>query len=336
MKPPDPTEIATGMSASVVRPRQMRLFQVTNPITTRVGAEVFAGLPQCPGVYFFYDLTGKLLYIGQSLNLRARVTSYRHVSPERHPRRILRLVHRIARIEWQTCESAGAAIELERVLLLEHRPPFNRAGTWQPPPWYLRITVRGEHLHLSLTREGNPAVDAPSDESSVTTIVSPVHAPARSLHPPLPLLDDSAAEASQHLLTEAHTPDASPAFALPRSIHAALCRCVMRLHHPQLPLSEYPAGLLNFTAPLHLRLPFPGNAVGVACQLSDFLSGRSTDLLEALKPLMIEVPDVPADGESGAPETTPDPDSIAAYWSTQVEMLQQFAVKKLPGLLMAE
>jgi excinuclease UvrABC nuclease subunit len=169
MTPPDFIETKAEAAVPSPRPRQMRLFQVSNPITTRLGAEVFASLPQYPGVYFFYDVTGKLLYIGQSLNLRARVTSYRHVSPERHPRRILRLVHRIARIEWQTCETAGAAIELERVLLLQHRPPFNRAGTWQPPPWYLHITAAEDHLQLTLARPEVSNAGSPPKESPAGT-----------------------------------------------------------------------------------------------------------------------------------------------------------------------
>ena len=75
--------------------KQLKLFTLGNPLTERFGNEFFRELPQSPGVYFFYDVTGKLLYVGQSSNLRNRVSSYRHVSSEKHPRRILRLVARI-------------------------------------------------------------------------------------------------------------------------------------------------------------------------------------------------------------------------------------------------
>lgn len=303
MSMPLPESLEPNADAAVhsPRPRQMRLFQITNPITTRVGGEVFASVPTAPGVYFFYDATGKLLYIGQSLNLRARVSSYRHVSPERHPRRILRLVHRIARIEWQTCATAEAAIELERVLLLKHRPPFNRAGTWQPAPWHLHMTVGADHLLLALVRAESPAAP-PSDE------------------PPADGGSQFFAEATQ-------AAGAATGFPLPRAIHAALCRCVMRLHHPGLPLSGYPAGLLNLTAPVHLRLPFPGNAAAVAFQITEFLSGRTQELLHALSPLMADAPGL----EEEQTEAVPSPESIAGYWSAQVEMLQQFAMKKLSG-----
>jgi hypothetical protein len=94
-----------------------------------------------------------LLYIGQSSNLRARLGSYRHVGEGKHPRRTLRLVARIARIEWRECASAEAAIAEESRLLLEHRPPFNRAGVWKGDPWWLSVEVERDLLTLRLQRE---------------------------------------------------------------------------------------------------------------------------------------------------------------------------------------
>jgi hypothetical protein len=328
MAPPDSNEQKTEAAARPPRPRQMRLFQITNPITTRLGAEVFAGLPNAPGVYFFYDVTGKLLYIGQSLNLRARVSSYRHVCPERHPRRTLRLVHRIARIDWQICETAEAAIELERVLLLQHRPPFNRAGTWQPPPWCLRMTVAEGDLMLALARMEAPISEPASAEPRM-------RGPARSVHHPLPFPEDLPPATFTQSREHEHPPCESRGLSVPRAIHAALCRCLMRLHHPRLPLAEYPAGLLNFTAPLHLRLPFPGTAAEVAFLITEYLSGRPQELLDALTPLIREAPLLGTDDDGPAQQPGADPDGVSSYWSAQVEMLQQFAVKKLPGLLAA-
>lgn len=295
---PEPT---VEVGAATPRPRQLRLFQVANPILGRVGHEVFTSLPSCPGVYFFYDASGKLLYIGQSLNLRARVTSYRHVSPERHPRRILRLVHRIARIEWQICDTPEAAIELERVLLLQHRPPFNRAGTWQAPPWYLHIAASHDELQLTLRR----------DSSGSSTLHSW-------------LLDITSARQE----TTSHEMEPPVPFPVTRPIHATLCRCLMRLHRPDLPVSQYPAGLLNFTAPLELRLPFPGQATGIAQRLREFFSGASGTLLDSLKQLQKETTPIDALNEEAAnTDAEADPCSMMSYWCAQVETLQIFAAK---------
>lgn len=143
--------------------KQPQLFKIENPLSARLGPEFFRTLPSTPGVYFFYDQDNALLYIGQSADLKARIGSYRHVTPEKNPKRTLRLVHRVRRIEWQECASAENALELERVLLLEHRPPFNRAGVWKGEPWWLNITVRSDALQLDLTRqEGGTGPHPPS------------------------------------------------------------------------------------------------------------------------------------------------------------------------------
>ncbi len=134
-------------------PQQLRLFQIENPLSARLGADFFRSLPSVPGVYFFYGADGALLYIGQSLDLKARIGSYRHVTPEKNPKRTLKLVHRVFKIEWKECATAAEAIELERVLLLEHRPPFNRAGVWKGDPWWLKIEAVSDRLNLELVRE---------------------------------------------------------------------------------------------------------------------------------------------------------------------------------------
>ncbi len=136
----------------IASPRQLKLFQLESPLTLRLGSEFFRTLPQSPGVYFFYDGEGQLLYIGQSSDLRARIGSYRHVTPEKHPKRTLRLVSRIAVIDVQTCGTATEAVELERILLLAHRPPFNRAGVWQGDPWWLWVDTFDGKLHLDLNQ----------------------------------------------------------------------------------------------------------------------------------------------------------------------------------------
>jgi len=139
--------------SNAVRVRQTGLFRLENVLTQRFGAEYLASLPMGPGVYFFWDRDGQLLYIGRSAGLRGRIGSYRHVTQGRHPRRTLRLVARIHRIEWELCATAAEAIERERVLLLKRRPPFNRAGVWAGAPWWLAGEVTGNALHLRLGRD---------------------------------------------------------------------------------------------------------------------------------------------------------------------------------------
>jgi hypothetical protein len=139
-------------NSSAARGRQAELFSWENVLTQRFGRDFFMTLPQEPGVYFFSDEAGRLLYIGQSANLRARIGSYRHVVQGRHPKRTLRLVAGIRRIEWETCATPAAAIARESELLLERRPPFNRAGVWTGDPWWLVAGEEAGVLRLRLSR----------------------------------------------------------------------------------------------------------------------------------------------------------------------------------------
>jgi hypothetical protein len=135
------------------RLRQPSLFAMAGPLLDRLGPEFFAALPCEPGVYFHYDGEGCLLYIGQSSNLRARISSYRSVRAGKGSRRVARLVSRIHRIEWKVCASPQAAQALEKTLLLEKRPPFNRAGVWIPAPWWAWFEADGDRLVAGLCRE---------------------------------------------------------------------------------------------------------------------------------------------------------------------------------------
>jgi hypothetical protein len=155
--------------------RQLWLFAHSGMLAERIGPAVFAAIPECPGVYRFFGDDNRLLYIGQSCNLRARIGSYRYLTAESHPRRLRRMAALAIRVEWHICESAAAAIALEARLLLEHRPPFNRAGVWQPPPWWMTIEEKDGSLIARLVRdpvEENPGLAGPLPSSFRYTFAS--------------------------------------------------------------------------------------------------------------------------------------------------------------------
>lgn len=147
------------MLVSTNRRRQPLLLHTEGPWASRFEPGFFKALPDSPGVYFFYDAAGALLYIGQSGCLKDRIRSYRHADPERHPRRILRLIQRTGRITWCLCASAAEAVALEAVLLREHRPPFNRAGVWPVADAWLGLGTEEGQLELRLAKKEPEAED---------------------------------------------------------------------------------------------------------------------------------------------------------------------------------
>ena len=79
-------------------------------------------LPDSPGVYFYYNVNGKLLYIGKATSLKQRVGSYFNKA---HEARIEDLVRNIARIEYIETPSVIEALVLEANQIKLHQPPYN-------------------------------------------------------------------------------------------------------------------------------------------------------------------------------------------------------------------
>src|SRR5258707_8460303 len=116
---------------------QILLFPDPRPLVERLGKQFFQQAPQCPGVYLMRDPTDSVLYVGKAKNLRKRLASYRVANPDRMPRRHLRLLRAVARIELQECADESSALARESELLRTMRPKFNRAGTWPGRPRFV-------------------------------------------------------------------------------------------------------------------------------------------------------------------------------------------------------
>src|SRR5580765_6174307 len=130
---------------------QTLLFPDPRPLVERLGVEFFRQAPQSPGVYLMRDATDTVLYVGKAKNLRKRLASYRVANPERMPRRHLRLLRAVERIELRECEDESAAIATESGLLRVLRPRFNRAGTWPGTRRLLAWRATEDGLDLAVT-----------------------------------------------------------------------------------------------------------------------------------------------------------------------------------------
>lgn len=130
---------------------QILLFPDPKPLVERLGRDFFRQLPERPGVYLMRGPGGALLYVGKAKNLRRRLGSYRVANPDRMPRRHLRLLRAVQRIEIEECADELAALAREAYLLRTLRPKYNRAGTWPAPPKFLAWKLTPAGLQLLVT-----------------------------------------------------------------------------------------------------------------------------------------------------------------------------------------
>ncbi len=115
-------------------------------------------MPRCPGVYIMTGQSARVLYVGQSGNLRVRLASYKNARPDRAPRKVIRLIHQVDSIVWEKCGSRNAARLRESELLQLYRPRFNRLGVY--PKAYGYIWARCATDSIELGRAQSPAVQA--------------------------------------------------------------------------------------------------------------------------------------------------------------------------------
>jgi excinuclease ABC subunit C len=106
-------------------------------------------LPREPGVYRFRDARGQVLYVGRAASVRARVGAYWSDLQDR--RQLAPMVARIRRVEVVLCDSEHEAWWLERNLLEQHLPRFNRTPGGQEVPTYVVFHQAGPAPRLTVT-----------------------------------------------------------------------------------------------------------------------------------------------------------------------------------------
>lgn len=81
-------------------------------------------LPTTPGVYQFFDSTGKVIYVGKAVNLRRRVSSY-FVDSSKHSAKVKVLVSKVAALKHIDTPSENDALLLENSLIKTLKPRYN-------------------------------------------------------------------------------------------------------------------------------------------------------------------------------------------------------------------
>ena len=96
-------------------------------------------IPKSPGVYFFRDGKGGIIYIGKAKVLRNRVKSYFNSSVGKDPKTLV-MVKNIADLEWMVVRSEVEALLTEANLIKEHKPRYNVFLKDDKTFPYIRIT----------------------------------------------------------------------------------------------------------------------------------------------------------------------------------------------------
>ena len=109
-------------------------------------------IPTSPGVYRFFDSTGRILYVGKAKNLRARLTSYFAPLDTLHER-TRRMVTSASDVKWTTVGTEFEALQLEFTWIKEFDPPFNIQFKDDKSYPYLAITLGEKVPRVMVTRK---------------------------------------------------------------------------------------------------------------------------------------------------------------------------------------
>ena len=109
-------------------------------------------LPDTPGVYQYFDKTGKIIYVGKAKNLKRRVSSY--FNKVHDSAKTNMLVKNIYDLQYIVVKTEEDALHLENSLIKEYKPRYNvLLKDDKTYPW---ICLRNEHFpRVFLTRRVN-------------------------------------------------------------------------------------------------------------------------------------------------------------------------------------
>jgi DNA polymerase-3 subunit epsilon len=119
-------------------------------------AEQIQAIPYTPGIYYFHDHKGKVIYVGKAKNLKNRVCShFSNNSPGLRKQEFLRNIYSVS---WQDCGTELMAFLLECVEIRRLWPRYNSSlkrfeqvyglYAFEDRSGYLRLTIEKKKNHL--------------------------------------------------------------------------------------------------------------------------------------------------------------------------------------------
>lgn len=143
-----------------------------------VDKSIIEKLPNAPGVYYFHDLKGKIIYVGKAINLKKRVSGH-FTQNDAHRKRqnFLRHVHNITHI---VCANELQALIFESIEIKRLWPKYNFSQKqpeqkfglycYEDNSGYMRLAIekRKKHFpaqyHFNLLHEGQIMLQKMVDE----------------------------------------------------------------------------------------------------------------------------------------------------------------------------
>ena len=118
-----------------------------NKLTLRDKIALF---PHSPGVYRYYDASGKVIYVGKAKDLHKRAAQY-FVPPERLNVKTRVLVSKIADAQFSVVDTEADALLLENNLIKQYKPRYNiLLKDSKTYPWI--VITNDEYPRVFLTR----------------------------------------------------------------------------------------------------------------------------------------------------------------------------------------
>ena len=116
-----------------------------------VPKEHFEKLPYTPGVYYFHNEKGKVVYVGKAVNIKYRVNShFSNNSESRQKQNFMRHVHGIS---YQDCGTELMACILESVEIKKRWPAFNSSQKrWEDIYGFFMYEDQNGYLRLAIDK----------------------------------------------------------------------------------------------------------------------------------------------------------------------------------------
>ena len=113
---------------------------------------IYVNAPKTPGVYIMKDEKYKILYVGKSINLNARLASY-FSREQKHDSKTVALLQKVEGLEYILTDTEQEAILLECQLIKKHKPWYNVRLKDDKNYPYIKIDISEPYPLVYITRK---------------------------------------------------------------------------------------------------------------------------------------------------------------------------------------